>query len=78
VYINIACNLAGLPHPTFEREPIPFSLTPKHTNPTALTAAVDAAVELLGGAVKPVLVGGVKLRAGGCRQAFAQLAAASR
>jgi len=26
VYINIACNIAGLSHPTFEREPIPPSL----------------------------------------------------
>lgn len=29
VYISISCNLPGLPHPTFSREPVPFSLSPK-------------------------------------------------
>lgn len=29
VYISIGCNLAGIPHPTFSREPVPFSLSPK-------------------------------------------------
>lgn len=28
-YISVSCNLAGLPHPTFSREPVPFSLNPK-------------------------------------------------
>ena len=50
-------------HPTFEREPIPFVLPERHTNPDSLEAAVETALELLGKAVKPVLVGGVKLRA---------------
>lgn len=76
VYINIACNIAGLPHPTFEREPIPFSLAPKHSNAHSLQLAVDTAVELLATAVKPVLVGGVKLRPAECRDGFAALAAA--
>ena len=31
VYISISCNLAGIPHPTFSREPVPFSLSPKYT-----------------------------------------------
>lgn len=30
VYISIGCNLAGIPHPTFIREPVPFSLNPKY------------------------------------------------
>ena len=30
VYISIGCNLAAIPHPSFSREPIPFSLTPKY------------------------------------------------
>lgn len=29
VYISISCNLPGIPHPTFSREPIPFVLSPK-------------------------------------------------
>lgn len=29
VYISIGCNLAGIPHPTFSLEPVPFSLSPK-------------------------------------------------
>jgi pyruvate decarboxylase len=78
VYLNIACNLAGLTHPTFEREPIPFCLPPPHTNPLSLAAAVETAVELLNTAVKPVLVGGVKLRLPAARAAFAALAAAAK
>ncbi|CAN6467383.1 unnamed protein product [Victoria cruziana] len=30
VYISIGCNLAAIPHPTFSREPVPFSLAPKY------------------------------------------------
>ncbi|KAL6003322.1 Pyruvate decarboxylase 1 [Asimina triloba] len=29
VYISISCNLPGIPHPTFKREPAPFSLAPR-------------------------------------------------
>ncbi|KAK4355974.1 hypothetical protein RND71_024945 [Anisodus tanguticus] len=29
VYISISCNLPAIPHPTFSRDPIPFSLSPK-------------------------------------------------
>jgi len=29
VYISISCNLPGIPHPTFSREPVPFSLSPR-------------------------------------------------
>lgn len=29
VYISISCNLPGITHPTFSRDPIPFSLTPR-------------------------------------------------
>lgn len=31
VYISISCNLPAIPHPTFTREPIPFSLSPRYT-----------------------------------------------
>ena len=30
VYISISCNLAAIPHPTFARDPIPFSLSPRY------------------------------------------------
>lgn len=29
VYISISCNLAAIPHATFIRDPIPFSLSPR-------------------------------------------------
>lgn len=30
VYISISCNLPGIPHPTFARDPVPFCLAPKY------------------------------------------------
>lgn len=30
VYISIGCNLPGIPHPTFARDPVPFFLAPKY------------------------------------------------
>ena len=30
VYLSISCNLPGIPHPTFSREPVPFFLAPKY------------------------------------------------
>lgn len=32
VYISVGCNLAGIPHPTFVHEPVPFSLSPKYVS----------------------------------------------
>ncbi|KAG5253397.1 pyruvate decarboxylase [Salix suchowensis] len=69
VYISVSCNLSAIPHPTFSREPVPFSLTPK--------AAVEAAAAFLNKAVKPVLVGGPKLRSAHAGEAFVELADAS-
>ncbi|KAL2515787.1 Pyruvate decarboxylase 4 [Forsythia ovata] len=54
VYLSISCNLPGIPHPTFTREPIPFSLSPRLSNKRGLEAAVDAAAAFLNKAVKPV------------------------
>lgn len=31
-YINICCNLAGLPDASFADTPVPFSIMPRHTN----------------------------------------------
>lgn len=77
VYISISCNLPAIPHPTFSREPVPFSLSPKLSNQMGLHAAVEAAAEFLNKAVKPVMVGGPKLRVAKACQAFVDLADAS-
>ncbi|KAB1223537.1 Pyruvate decarboxylase 2 [Morella rubra] len=77
VYISISCNLAGIPYPTFSREPVPFLLAPKVSNQVGLEAAVEAAAEFLNKAVKPVIVGGPKLRVAKAQKAFVELADAS-
>uniref|UniRef100_A0A2P2J9Z4 pyruvate decarboxylase n=1 Tax=Rhizophora mucronata TaxID=61149 RepID=A0A2P2J9Z4_RHIMU len=77
VYISVGCNLPAIPHPTFSREPVPFSLSPKISNKLGLEAAVEAAAEFLNKAVKPVLVGGPKLRVANASDAFVDLADAS-
>ncbi|KAJ6742317.1 PYRUVATE DECARBOXYLASE [Salix viminalis] len=74
VYISVSCNLSAIPHPTFSREPVPFSLSPKLSNELGLEAAAEAAAEFLNKAVKPVLVGGPKLRAARASEAFVGLA----
>ncbi|WJX82179.1 Pyruvate decarboxylase 1, variant 2 [Trifolium repens] len=73
VYISIGCNLPAIPHPTFSRDPVPFSLAPKLTNQMGLEAAVEAAADFLNKAVKPVLVGGPKLRVAKASDAFVEL-----
>ncbi|MCO5547557.1 hypothetical protein L7F22_001007 [Adiantum nelumboides] len=77
VYINVSCNLAGLPHPTFSREPVPYAISPRLSNCQSLEAAVEMAAEFLNIAVKPVLVGGPKLRVSKAEEAFRQVADAS-
>ncbi|WVZ16124.1 hypothetical protein V8G54_009106 [Vigna mungo] len=74
VYISISCNLPGIPHPTFSREPVPFSLSPRLSNKLGLEAAVEAAAGFLNKAVKPVMVGGPKLRVAKACEAFVDLA----
>ncbi|XP_039015385.1 pyruvate decarboxylase 1-like isoform X2 [Hibiscus syriacus] len=74
VYISISCNLPGIPHPTFIREPIPFSLSPRLSNKMGLEAAVDATAAFLNKAVKPVIIGGPKLRVAKACEAFVELA----
>lgn len=77
VYISISCNLPAIPHPTFSREPVPFSLSPRLSNPIGLLAAVEAAADFLNKAVKPVMVGGPKLRVAKACNSFVELADAS-
>ncbi|KAG8377048.1 hypothetical protein BUALT_Bualt09G0127500 [Buddleja alternifolia] len=77
VYISVSCNLPAIPHPMFSREPVPFSLSPRLSNQMGLEAAVEATAEFLNKAVKPVMVGGPKLRVAKACNAFVELADAS-
>lgn len=77
VYISISCNLPGIPHPTFTRDPIPFSISPRLSNKMGLEAAVEATAAFLNKAVKPVMVGGPKLRVAKATDALVELADAS-
>ncbi|CAL9069921.1 unnamed protein product [Musa banksii] len=74
VYISISCNLSAIAHPTFSLEPVPFFLSPRLSNQMGLEAAVEATVEFLNKAVKPVLVGGPKIRVAKSGKAFVELA----
>ncbi|KAL2931674.1 Pyruvate decarboxylase 1 [Bienertia sinuspersici] len=77
VYISISCNLPGIPHPTFAREPVPYFLAPLTSNQLGLEAAVEATAKFLNKAVKPVIIGGPKLRVAKAQKAFVELADAS-
>ena len=58
-------------------DPGPFALTPQVTNERSLEAAVKYASDFLNKAVKPVLVGGVKMRwPGKAQDAFLTLSEA--
>ncbi|KAL9257249.1 Pyruvate decarboxylase 1-like protein [Drosera capensis] len=74
VYISVSCNLPALPHPTFVRDPVPFYLPPCVSNQRSLEAAVEETIEFLHKAVKPVLIGGPKLRVSKAQEAFVELA----
>jgi pyruvate decarboxylase len=74
VYLEIACNIAALEIPA----PRPYQFWRKPTsNPETLKEAVDQAATLLNAAIKPVAVGGVKLRPAGAVEAFRQFIDAS-
>ncbi|KAL7611585.1 hypothetical protein Lser_V15G06374 [Lactuca serriola] len=74
VYISISCNLPTISHPTFSREPVPFTLSPKLSNQMGLEVAIEAAAEFLNKAVKPVMVAGPKLRVAKACDEFVELA----
>ena len=44
---QVCCNLATMTHPLFDKQPVPYALSPKTSNPKSLAAAVDAAVSML-------------------------------
>ncbi|XP_048567646.1 pyruvate decarboxylase 1-like [Triticum urartu] len=74
VYISISCDLPSIPHPTFSHHPVAFFLSPRLSNQMSLEAAVEAAAAFLNKSVKPVLVGGAKMRMAKARKAFVELA----
>ena len=74
VYLEIACNIAAMEVPA----PKPYQFWQKPTsNPETLKEAVDHAAALLNAAIKPVAVGGVKLRPAAAVEAFRQFIDAS-
>lgn len=71
VYIEVACNLAGLALPL----PCPRNFpAKKESDPESLKAAVRHAADFLNSATKPVLVAGSQLRSWGAVKAFCTLA----
>ncbi|CAM6034398.1 unnamed protein product [Sphagnum compactum] len=76
VYISVCCNLANVAHPSFSKDPIPFSVTqgPEFKRSVCLDAAVEAAAKVMNAAVKPVLVAGSKLHVAKASPAFEKLA----
>ena len=71
VYLEIPCNLARFQVP----EPTPLNFTAvKTSDPDSLTAAVDDILAHVKASVKPILIGGVKLRKADASYEFEQLA----
>ena len=74
VYLEVACNIANAP--TSNPHKRVFGHRPA-SDPSSLEQAIEKVAERLNAAVKPVLVGGVKLRPNNAQQAFLELAEAS-
>ncbi len=74
VYLEIACNIANQEVPA--PKPYPFHSQPS-SDPAALAEAVEHAAAMLNAAVKPVAVGGSKLRMAGALKAFREFVEAS-
>lgn len=78
VYIAVCANLAALHHPSFDASPVPYSITPKRSNPDSLEQAVRCAAAFLAGKQKPVAVSGGLLRLAGAEEEFVGLVEAAR
>jgi len=74
VYLEIACNIANQEVPA--PKPYQFLATPGG-DPGALAEAVEQAAAMLNAAVKPVAVGGAKLRMAGAVEGFRKFVEAS-
>jgi TPP-dependent 2-oxoacid decarboxylase len=71
VYLEIPCNLVK--YEVSEPTPLSFSLT-KQSDPDSLTAVTESILHHLNVSVKPVLIGGVKLRKANALYEFEQFA----
>ncbi len=47
VLVQVCCNLATMTHPLFDKQPVPYALSPKVSNPRSMEAALEAAFEML-------------------------------
>ncbi|CAM6114831.1 unnamed protein product [Calypogeia fissa] len=77
VYISVSCNLANVSHPSFIRDPVPYYMSKKVSNPMSVEAAVESAAKFLNAGVKPVIVIGSKIRVAKAQAALLELADAS-
>uniref|UniRef100_A0A7S0YE52 pyruvate decarboxylase n=1 Tax=Polytomella parva TaxID=51329 RepID=A0A7S0YE52_9CHLO len=81
VYIEVSCNLASLPHPSFSRvlsAPIPFVIEHPRSNARNLTEAVSAAAQELNAALKAIIIVGPRCRRPEVQEAVLALANASQ
>ena len=76
VYIEISCNIAAIEHGSL-RDPCALMLPKEVSNPQELELCVQAVLSVLESAVKPVLVGGTRIRKHGAKARFHGLAEAS-
>lgn len=76
VYIEISCNIAAIEHGSL-RDPCALMLPKEVSNPEELELCVQAVLSVLESAVKPVLVGGTRIRKHGAKARFHGLAEAS-
>ena len=47
VLVQVCCNLAAMTHPLFNKQPVPYALSPKVSNPRSMEAALEAAMDML-------------------------------
>ena len=45
--LQVCCNLATMTHPLFDKQPVPYALFPKVSNPRSIEAALGTAVDML-------------------------------
>ena len=45
--VQVCCNLATMTHPLFDKQPVPYALSPKVSNPRSMEAALETAVDML-------------------------------
>ena len=61
VLAQVCCNLATMTHPLFDKQPVPYALSPKVSNPRSMEAALEVAVDMLSKARSSVVLSGCSL-----------------